>query len=139
MGKFRFRFPKSENGKCTFLRPTLITSNRSEFRIKQVLEGWYYMLVEFTKGSLPWRLITDRAAVQNSKKHARAAGLQQFLLDCPPIYAEMLSRIDNLKFEEQPPYEDFYKILDKVTSMYRHWETSFILRSLSLLIRHSLI
>ncbi|PAV79443.1 hypothetical protein WR25_10637 [Diploscapter pachys] len=100
---------------------------RQDLSRRDDIESWYYMLVEFTKGSLPWRLITDRTAVQNSKKHARTAGLQQFLLDCPPIYIEVLSRIDNLKFEEQPPYEDFYEILDKLREdknvpLGAHWD-----------------
>lgn len=34
---------------------------------KDDLESWFYMLVELTKGALPWRLKTDRAMVQAAK------------------------------------------------------------------------
>jgi len=79
---------------------------------KDDLESWFYALVELTKGSLPWRLVTDRTKVEESKKNARNDGRKEFLAGCPKCYDQILTMIDNLTFESHPLYNDMIKLLD---------------------------
>ncbi|KAI6231680.1 Protein kinase domain-containing protein [Aphelenchoides besseyi] len=78
---------------------------------KDDYESWLYMLVEITKGSLPWRLVTDRLRVQEAKQNARTAGRIEFFSGCPQKFNQLLTTIDGLTFEAQPPYEQILKLL----------------------------
>uniref|UniRef100_A0AC35GI52 Protein kinase domain-containing protein n=1 Tax=Panagrolaimus sp. PS1159 TaxID=55785 RepID=A0AC35GI52_9BILA len=80
------------------------------------LESWFYALVELTKGSLPWRMATDRAKVEELKKYARVDGRKDFLSTCPKCYDQILSLIDGLSFEATPPYVEMQKLLDTYCS-----------------------
>uniref|UniRef100_F1L8W5 Serine/threonine-protein kinase n=1 Tax=Ascaris suum TaxID=6253 RepID=F1L8W5_ASCSU len=78
------------------------------------LESWLYMLVEITKGSLPWRRVKERVGVQAGKQMARKAGRAQFFHNCPRQYDTILVLIDALKFEDDPKYEDLYHNLEEI-------------------------
>ncbi|VDK46599.1 unnamed protein product [Anisakis simplex] len=78
------------------------------------LESWLYMIVEITKGSLPWRRVKERIGVQAGKEMAREGGRAQFLHNCPKQYDAMLTHIDALKFEDDPKYDDIYRTLDEI-------------------------
>ncbi|VDM95991.1 unnamed protein product [Thelazia callipaeda] len=71
------------------------------------LESWLYMIVELTKGSLPWRL---------AKEDIRTIKKDQFFKNCPSQYDEILQIIDKLRFEEAPPYAKFCSILNELAS-----------------------
>ncbi|KAK6026409.1 hypothetical protein OSTOST_07645, partial [Ostertagia ostertagi] len=92
------------------------------------LESWFYMLIEITKGSLPWRLVTDRMQVFAAKTAAREGeGRVHFLSDTPPQYNMLLTWIDAMVFEDTPPYSKFYSLLDglreeKKIRMHEHWD-----------------
>uniref|UniRef100_A0A915ALL8 Protein kinase domain-containing protein n=2 Tax=Parascaris univalens TaxID=6257 RepID=A0A915ALL8_PARUN len=92
---------------------SLQAHHKQDLSRKDDLESWIYMIVELTKGSLPWRLITDRAVVQKKKEEARK-DKGSFLASCPPQYAELLKAIDKLKFTTTPNYAALYKILDEI-------------------------
>ncbi|CAD6184910.1 unnamed protein product [Caenorhabditis auriculariae] len=78
------------------------------------LESWFYMLVEMTRGTIPWRLVTDRTAVQKAKEAARGSGRQQFLFEVPSQYDKILSLIDALSFEATPDYNALCKLIEEV-------------------------
>ncbi|KAI6172801.1 Protein kinase domain-containing protein [Aphelenchoides besseyi] len=78
---------------------------------KDDYESWLYMIVEITKGSLPWRLVTDRQRVQEAKQNIRTAGRVDFFSGCPQKYNQLMTMIDGLTFEAQPPYEQILKLL----------------------------
>ncbi|CAD5218599.1 unnamed protein product [Bursaphelenchus okinawaensis] len=78
---------------------------------KDDFESWLYMLVEITKGSLPWRMVTDRAKVQDSKTSARTTARASFFAGCPKQYDKLMDMIDKLAFDSTPPYSDFQKVL----------------------------
>ncbi|KAI6204660.1 Protein kinase domain-containing protein [Aphelenchoides besseyi] len=78
---------------------------------KDDYESWLYMIVEITKGSLPWRLVTDRLRVQEAKQNIRTAGRVDFFSGCPQKYNQLMTMIDALTFEAQPPYEQILKLL----------------------------
>uniref|UniRef100_A0A1I7XUC3 Protein kinase domain-containing protein n=1 Tax=Heterorhabditis bacteriophora TaxID=37862 RepID=A0A1I7XUC3_HETBA len=92
------------------------------------LESWFYMLIEITRGTLPWRLVTDRTAVQAAKQNGRVgAGRTQMLFETPRQYDILLQWIDALAFEATPDYDKIYKLLDdlreeKNIRMNEHWD-----------------
>ncbi|KHN77422.1 putative serine/threonine-protein kinase [Toxocara canis] len=79
------------------------------------LESWLYMLVEITKGSLPWRRVKERVGVQAGKEMARDAGRAQFFHNCPQQYDNLLVLIDALKFEDDPKYDQIHRTLDEAS------------------------
>ncbi|KAH7726658.1 CK1/WORM6 protein kinase [Aphelenchoides avenae] len=89
---------------------------RQDLGRKDDCESWMYMLVEITKGSLPWRLAVDRAKVHEAKLHARGPeGRKEFLHDpCPKQYSRIVDMIDDLTFEAAPPHELIVNILMEV-------------------------
>ncbi|VDM14030.1 unnamed protein product [Wuchereria bancrofti] len=75
------------------------------------LESWFYLLVEITRGSLPWRHISERAGVQAAKLMARNTGQKQFFHQCPKQYKILMQMIDVLVFEDSPKYHEFINVL----------------------------
>ncbi|PIO66012.1 hypothetical protein TELCIR_12284 [Teladorsagia circumcincta] len=78
------------------------------------VESWFYMSVEMMRGTLPWRLVTDRNAVRAAKQVARAAGRTQFLFETPKQFDAVLTIVDSYTFESQPDYDKMYNLLDAV-------------------------
>lgn len=73
------------------------------------------MLVEMTRGTLPWRLVVERDGVYVAKKNARGAGREQFLFECPYQYDHILTLVDSWSFGNTPDYDQLYAILDQVS------------------------
>ncbi|XGW22244.1 hypothetical protein V3C99_004897 [Haemonchus contortus] len=107
---------------------SLIAHKRMDLSRRDDIESWFYMLIEITKGSLPWRLVTDRTQVYAAKTAAREGEARvNFLSDTPPQYNMLLTWIDALVFEDTPPYSRFYSLLDglreeKKIRMHEHWD-----------------
>ncbi|KJH48261.1 hypothetical protein DICVIV_05623 [Dictyocaulus viviparus] len=120
---------------------SLVAHKRMDLSRRDDIESWFYMLIEITKGSLPWRLITgiklrqlffcfvhskldahtevlafsDRMQVYSAKVAAREGdGRKNFLNDTPPQYNLLLTWIDSLVFEDTPPYSKFYSLLENI-------------------------
>ncbi|CAJ0601171.1 unnamed protein product [Cylicocyclus nassatus] len=93
---------------------SLTAHRRQDLGRRDDLESWFYMSIEMTRGTLPWRLVTDRAAVQAAKQAARAAGRIQFLFETPKQYDQILTIIDSYVFDSVPDYEKIYKLLEEV-------------------------
>ncbi|KHN86942.1 Tau-tubulin kinase 1 [Toxocara canis] len=93
---------------------SLKAHQRLDLARRDDLESWFYLLVEITCGSLPWRHVTDRAGVQAAKFMSRDAGRVQFLHNCPRQYDEILTMIDTLAFPDEPRYEQIRRLLDEV-------------------------
>nr|CAD2199212.1 unnamed protein product [Meloidogyne enterolobii] len=77
------------------------------------VESWFYMIVEMTKGSLPWSAERDRAAVYNAKL-AALSNLDDFLNGCPQGYRELIGPIIKLKFEDAPAYKEMARVLERI-------------------------
>ncbi|VDO41785.1 unnamed protein product, partial [Onchocerca flexuosa] len=99
---------------------------RQDLARRDDLESWFYMTVEFTKGSLPWRSINDRLQVQTAKEDARTTTKEIFFENCPSQYDQILQIIDKLKFHETPPYATFYNIFTEVFVHLFHLLFSFL-------------
>ncbi|MFH4976194.1 hypothetical protein AB6A40_002903 [Gnathostoma spinigerum] len=75
-------------------------------------ECWLYMLIELTKGSLPWRHLKDMHEIGRFKKSCRSEfGLKQLFSNCPREYIDVLRLLDNAKFFDEPKYEKIYGLL----------------------------
>ncbi|KJH45966.1 hypothetical protein DICVIV_07967 [Dictyocaulus viviparus] len=106
---------------------SLTAHQRQDLGRRDDLESWFYMIVEMARGTLPWRLVTERSAVCAAKQAARAAGRTQFLYETPKQYDQILTTIDSYTFESQPDYERIYKTLDEIREekgirMQEHWD-----------------
>ncbi|KHJ93614.1 hypothetical protein OESDEN_06473, partial [Oesophagostomum dentatum] len=106
---------------------SLTAHMRQDLGRRDDLESWFYMTVEMTRGTLPWRLVTDRAAVQAAKQAARAAGRIQFLFETPKQFDQILTMVDSYVFDSVPDYDKIYKILDEAREekgirMTEHWD-----------------
>ncbi|VDO36521.1 unnamed protein product [Haemonchus placei] len=82
------------------------------------VESWFYMSVEMLRGTLPWRLVTDRNAVRAAKQAARAAGRIQFLFETPKQFDAILTMVDSYNFESQPDYDKMHSLLDAVSFIF---------------------
>ncbi|KAJ1373717.1 hypothetical protein KIN20_036206 [Parelaphostrongylus tenuis] len=107
---------------------SLVAHRRMDLSRRDDLESWFYMLIEITKGSLPWRLVTDRMQVYAAKLAAREGdGRKNFLSDTPPQYNLLLTWIDGLVFEDTPPYSKIFLLLESIREesrirMHEHWD-----------------
>ncbi|KAI6174185.1 Protein kinase domain-containing protein [Aphelenchoides besseyi] len=80
---------------------------------KDDVESWFYMMVELTKGAVPWRQMTDRAQVHAAKLSARSSSRAQFLSECPVEYDVILTHIDSLTFADAPNYKMIITLLEE--------------------------
>ncbi|CAD6196570.1 unnamed protein product [Caenorhabditis auriculariae] len=78
------------------------------------LESWFYMLVEFSAGLLPWRLITDRADTYTAKRRARTSGKPHFLRGCPAQFEEIMRVIDRWDFYAVPDYRKLRVLIKQI-------------------------
>ncbi|TKR76810.1 hypothetical protein L596_017890 [Steinernema carpocapsae] len=78
------------------------------------MESWLYMLIEISKGHLPWRMVTDRHKVYECKLACREDFRAALFGSLPKQFDELLTQIDKLTFEAQPHYADFVKLLAQV-------------------------
>ncbi|WKY04023.1 hypothetical protein Q1695_005196 [Nippostrongylus brasiliensis] len=93
---------------------SLVAHERQDLSRRDDVESWFYMSVEMTRGTLPWRLVTDRNAVKAAKQVARGSGRTQFLFDAPKQYDQILTMVDSYHFESEPEYDKMLKIFDAV-------------------------
>uniref|UniRef100_A0A0N4ZM89 non-specific serine/threonine protein kinase n=1 Tax=Parastrongyloides trichosuri TaxID=131310 RepID=A0A0N4ZM89_PARTI len=79
-------------------------------------ESWFYMIVEFTRGWLPWELCANMDAICKLKKESRVGDAHKDLMyNCPEQYSDIMRAIDGGKFFDEPPYERIYNLLKTVT------------------------
>ncbi|GMR51740.1 hypothetical protein PMAYCL1PPCAC_21935, partial [Pristionchus mayeri] len=86
---------------------SLEAHRRKDLSRRDDVESWFYLVIEVTTGSLPWRLVPDRPKVYAAKMFAREEGRKQFLESCPKAYDDFMTRIDALTYHHEPPYEFF--------------------------------
>ncbi|CAJ0586316.1 unnamed protein product, partial [Mesorhabditis spiculigera] len=92
--------------------PVACHMNREQCRLDDC-ETWLYMLVELTKGTLPWRNMKDIREIGDAKRGVRMSelGLKQLFGGCPREYIDVLRVIDGAKFFDEPDYAKMYNLL----------------------------
>lgn len=56
----------------------------------------------------------EKSEVQCAKEDARSGGRRNLFDRCPVEYATLMDIIDELQFEQKPPYNEIYGLLNKV-------------------------
>ncbi|CAD5225865.1 unnamed protein product [Bursaphelenchus okinawaensis] len=79
---------------------------------KDDLESWFYMLVEFTVGAVPWKAVEDKNEIGRIKEKSRLDGSLQ--MGCPIQYREIIAYIDSVRYYEEPDYEYLNNVLDNI-------------------------
>ncbi|CAJ0576458.1 unnamed protein product, partial [Mesorhabditis spiculigera] len=91
----------------TFLYAPMASHNREEQCRRDDVESWFYMAWELLKGTLPWAHlygVERHQLILEWKQFIRGPGLQEFLLNLPPQFEEILRAIDRIGFFERPDY-----------------------------------
>uniref|UniRef100_A0A914YG71 non-specific serine/threonine protein kinase n=1 Tax=Panagrolaimus superbus TaxID=310955 RepID=A0A914YG71_9BILA len=69
------------------------------------LESWLYQQVEFTKGALPWRNLTNMDDIGRYKKSCRGDHVVKQLFDgCPREYVDVMRTTDGGRFFDKSDY-----------------------------------
>ncbi|GMR52779.1 hypothetical protein PMAYCL1PPCAC_22974, partial [Pristionchus mayeri] len=76
---------------------------RKEQSPRDDVESWFYMIVEFVIGALPWSYM-PKDTILEYKQHIRMAGHREFFARLPPAFAAMLAAIDRTGFYDRPDY-----------------------------------
>ncbi|KAL3075004.1 hypothetical protein niasHS_014449 [Heterodera schachtii] len=83
------------------------------------IESWFYVLIKFYKGAVPWKFIKDINEIGQYKcrrlkdepAKVRKEALEELTGGCPPEFNKILAHIDGLEPEDRPDYEMIEKTL----------------------------
>uniref|UniRef100_A0A7E4VVE2 non-specific serine/threonine protein kinase n=1 Tax=Panagrellus redivivus TaxID=6233 RepID=A0A7E4VVE2_PANRE len=104
--------PKPPREDCTFRGTTryaaLAAHENEEQSPKDDIESWFYLVVEFIVGNLPWAAFrkAERDTVRRLKKYARTTdGFAELCKHCPRNeFRRILTYIDSLGYYAHPDY-----------------------------------
>ncbi|MCP9264521.1 Tau-tubulin kinase 1 [Dirofilaria immitis] len=118
------RFPrKSAPFRGTPRYASLSSHRKQEQSPKDDIESWFYMIVEWTAGSLPWKQFKnqDRDKIMLMKEQSRkSSGINLLLEGCPlPHYRIILQYIDDLQYTSIPDYGYIYFLLKHIAKKNR--------------------
>lgn len=74
------------------------------------LWSWLFMMIEFIKGELPWRMEPDRQKVAEIKVSSKREMLSQLPEEIPKMY----DSITVLRYLEDPSYESYRKTINGI-------------------------
>jgi serine/threonine protein kinase len=104
------RAPRAIAGFRGTVRYAAITAHENkEMARRDDLWSVFYMLVEFTQGSLPWRKLKDKEEVGKFKK---SYDHTQLLKHLPANFKEFLSHIQGLRYVDKPDYNMLREICE---------------------------
>lgn len=94
-----------------------------ELSRKDDLESWFYMLIYFMKGSLPWQGLSKGGKRDISPVELRREignfklriSVEDLCKDLPKEMKEIGNHIMKLPFDNCPNYKDIYKLLEKMS------------------------
>ncbi|KAL3104159.1 hypothetical protein niasHS_002186 [Heterodera schachtii] len=83
------------------------------------IESWFYVLIKFYKGAVPWKFIKDINEIGQYKcrrlkdepAKVRKEAIEELTGGCPPEFNKILAHIDGLEPEDWPDYEMIEKTL----------------------------
>ncbi|CAI2325130.1 unnamed protein product [Caenorhabditis sp. 36 PRJEB53466] len=84
---------------------SLQAHKRMDLGRRDDVECWFYMLVEMYVGELPWRHMTDRNVVGQSKMSIRKDSRHNFFRRLPNQFETIMVLIDGWPFEIRPDYK----------------------------------
>jgi casein kinase 1 len=77
------------------------------------LEGAIYVLIDLLRGTLPWSTPPELSQTDQDRWVAQAkitTSIETICAGCPREFATVLRRIRELKFEEEPAYEEYRRV-----------------------------
>ncbi|KAI3422228.1 hypothetical protein GPALN_012758 [Globodera pallida] len=91
----------------------------SEYSRKDDVESWFYVLIKFYKGSVPWkheqnvRQMGERKCrrLANQPVDVRSQARVELIGGCPAEFDQILTHIDGLQLEDRPNYEMIVSLL----------------------------
>ena len=91
---------------------------RSQSR-RDDLESLAYLLVQLRTGKLPWDDILERSELIRRKKREKIIESKSQPADTICIgmrdeFAKFLRNVRNLRFDEEPPYDEYYSMFKKL-------------------------
>ncbi|KAI6174049.1 Tau-tubulin kinase 2 [Aphelenchoides besseyi] len=96
---------------------SLAALKRKELSRKDDLESWFYMIVEWTTGLLPWTQLkkSQFAEIAELKENSRFGnGLSDLLVGCPEKeFHAILQHIDSMDYHSVPNYDVFYELIQQ--------------------------
>ncbi|KAI6226863.1 Tau-tubulin kinase 2 [Aphelenchoides besseyi] len=106
---------------------SLAALKRKEQSRKDDVESWFYMIVEWTTGALPWTPIKNIKLAEMAvlKENARfGSGLSDLLVGCPKNeFHAILQHIDSMTYHSVPNYDALYDLIQQ-TAQNNHVDPS---------------
>jgi len=98
---------------CTGFRGTaryasINSHNGKDLSRRDDLWSVFYIMVEFAKGSLPWRRIKEKEKIGEMKSELNTPDLVRGL---PPVFTSFMDYLQSLNYEDKPDYNYIKSIL----------------------------
>lgn len=111
------RTPRTAAGFRGTVRYASINAHKSrEMGRHDDLWSWFYMVVEFVQGGLPWRKLKDKEQVGNLKERHDHKSFLKYL---PSEFADILHHIQQLDYFDEPDYDHLAERLENILSRKR--------------------
>ncbi|CAD5113724.1 DgyrCDS2889 [Dimorphilus gyrociliatus] len=106
------RAPRTAAGFRGTVRYASINAHQSrEMGRQDDLWSWFYMVVEFVMGGLPWRKLKDKDQVGHMKEKYDH---KTFLKYLPSEFVDILKHIEQLKYHDKPDYDHISEKLQSI-------------------------
>uniref|UniRef100_A0A914Y9C8 Protein kinase domain-containing protein n=1 Tax=Panagrolaimus superbus TaxID=310955 RepID=A0A914Y9C8_9BILA len=89
----------------------LACHEKQKLRCIDEVESWFYMLVEWTRGKLPWKHLDNESAGAWKKRCRKALWYDQLLFGCPWEFIDIWRIIKRSKDPDKPDYQKIYVLL----------------------------
>eukprot|EP01135_Chromosphaera_perkinsii_P004414 Nk52_evm17s280 gene=Nk52_evmTU17s280 len=97
------REPRSVAGFRGTARYASLNAHKSkELSRRDDMWSFFYMMVEFFVGQLPWRRLKDKKDVGKCKMGTKT---KELIKDAPPEFAELAEHVEGLGYYDEPNYE----------------------------------
>lgn len=96
---------------------SLQAHKRMDLGRRDDVECWFYMLIEMLVGELPWRHMSDRTLVGQSKLSIRNESRRLFFNRTPRQFETIMDMIDGYSFEIRPEYRHLKALINEVTKI----------------------
>uniref|UniRef100_A0AC34FTY6 Protein kinase domain-containing protein n=2 Tax=Panagrolaimus sp. ES5 TaxID=591445 RepID=A0AC34FTY6_9BILA len=89
----------------------LACHEKQKMRCIDEVESWFYMLVEWTRGKLPWKNLDIETSGGWKKRCRKTLWYDQLLFGCPWEFLDIWRLIKSAKDPDKPDYQKIYVLL----------------------------
>lgn len=94
---------------------SLNSHERRDLSRRDDIISWYYALIEYLTGLLPWREVIDRDVILRLKQNF---GLERLAEGLPPAIGGIAESLALLQFADRPPYDASFFLSRKIFLAY---------------------